>query len=109
MPNKIERYISIGGPISLTASSSTTARIPFGSSGGAMFSVEAVSGATSINWYVAFGAELTPVVANDGTSAVTTTISVNTAYPVPDALFAAPFLVPVLNSGTATIRLASKG
>lgn len=109
MPNKIERLSSVSGTYSLTASASTTARIPFAAMGGALFSVEAVSGATSINWFVAMGAELTPLAANDGSSAVSTTISLNTVYPVPDALFAAPFLVPVLNSGTATIRMAFKG
>lgn len=108
MPNKIERLNTVGGTLSLTANASTTARIPFGAMAGAMFSVEAVSGATSINWYVAMGAELTPVAANDG-AAVTTSIALNNAYPVPDSLFAAPFLVPVLNSGTATIRMAFKG
>lgn len=109
MPNKIERLSSVTGTYSLTASASTTARIPFSSMAGGLFSVEALSGGSSINWFVAMGAELTPIAANTGAAAVTTSISLNTAYPLPDALFAAPFLVPVLNSGTATIRLALKG
>lgn len=109
MPNKIERLNTVSGTFNLTASASTTARIPFGAMAGAVFSVESVSGATTINWYIAMGQETTPLVANDGTAAVTTAIAVNTVYPVPDALFAAPFLVPVLNSGTATIRIAAKG
>jgi hypothetical protein len=109
MPNKIERLSVVSAPLALTASASTTARIPFSSTAGAIFTVEAVSGATTINWFVAMGTELTPIVANDGSAAVTTTITNNTAYPVPDALFAAPFIVPVLNSGTATIRMAFKG
>lgn len=109
MPNKIERLNTVSGTFNLTASASTTARIPFGAMAGAVFSVESVSGATRIDWFVAMGQETTPMVANDGSSAVSTSITVSTVYPVPDALFAAPFLVPVLNSGTATIRIAAKG
>lgn len=109
MPSKLERLSSVTGSLALTASASTSAKIPFGAAGGGMFIVDAVSGATSINWYVTFGPELTPVVANDGSAAVTTAITTNTAYPIPDALFAAPFIVGVTNSGTATIRISLKG
>jgi hypothetical protein len=46
---------------------------------------------------------------NDGTADVSTTIVANKAYPIPDALFAAPFIVAVTNAGTATFRLCVKG
>jgi hypothetical protein len=110
MPNKIERLSSVTGTIVCTNSAATSPKIPFGAAAGGVFIVDALAGsATKIVWHVAFGQELTPVPANDGSAAVETTVSANTAYPIPDALFAAPFIVGVTNSGTATIRLCVKG
>lgn len=110
MPNKIERLSSVTSQITATNSAATSPKIPFGAAGGGLFIVDAVAGgATSLSWHAAFGPELTPVPVNDGTADVSTTIAVNKAYPVPDACFAAPFLVAVTNAGTATIRLCVKG
>lgn len=109
MSNKIERFNSVTGSLSLTNSASTTAKIPFGPAAGGVIIVDAVSGAASINWYVAFGPELTPVPLNADGAAATTAITVSNAYPIPDAAFGAPFVVPVLNAGTATIRVSLKG
>ena len=110
MPNKIERMSSVTSTVAVTNSASTSQVIPFGAAGGGVFIVDAVSGgATSLTWHVSFGPELTPRVANDGTADVTTTIVANKAYPIPDALFAAPYIVAVTNAGTATIRLCVKG
>jgi hypothetical protein len=44
----------------------------------------------------------------DGTS-VSTSIAAGSAYVLPDAVYAAPFLVGVLNAGTATIQFIVKG
>lgn len=110
MPNKIERLSSVTSQITATNSASTSPKIPFGAAAGGVFIVDAVaSGATSLTWHVAFGPELTPVPVNDGTADVSTTIAANKAYSIPDACFAAPFLVAVTNAGTATIRLSVKG
>jgi hypothetical protein len=110
MPNKIERLSSVTREIALTASAATSPKIPFGAAAGGVFIVDTLAGsATSIAWHVAFSPELTPRPVNDGTAAVTTTVTANTAYPIPDALFAAPFIVGVTNTGTATIRLCVKG
>lgn len=110
MPNKIERLSSVISQIVATNSASTSPPIPFGAMAGGMIIVDAVaSGATSITWHVAFGPELTPRPLNADGAAVTTTIAVNNAYTLPDALFGAPFIVAVTNAGTATFRVAVKG
>jgi hypothetical protein len=40
---------------------------------------------------------------------VTTTIAANQAYALPDALFGAPYIVAVVNAGTAAFRISVKG
>jgi hypothetical protein len=110
MPSKIERLCSVTDVIAVTASEATSKRIPFAAASGAMMFVEDVSGgATAISWYVAAGPESAPVQANDGTSNVTTQVIAGRAYPLPDALFAAPFIVAVTDTGTASVRLSVKG
>lgn len=110
MPHKIERLSSVTSTIAVTASASTSQRVPFGAAAGGVFVVDALAGgATTLNWYVAFGPEATPVPLNDGTSDVSTVVSAGKAYPVPDSAFAAPFIVAVSDAGTATIRLCVKG
>lgn len=110
MPNKIERYSSVSNIVTATASAATSPKVPFGASAGGMIVVDSVSGgASSLAWHAAFGPEVTPVPVNDGTADVTTTIVAGKAYPIPDALFAAPFIVAVANAGTATFRICVKG
>ena len=110
MPHKIERLSSVTGTIVSTNSAATSPKIPFGAAGGGMFIVDALAGgASSISWHASFGPELTPRQVNDGTSDVATSIVVNKAYPLPEALFGAPFIVAVTNAGTADIRLCVKG
>lgn len=109
MPHKIERLSSVSGTITATNSASTSPPIPFGAAAGGILIVDSVSSATSITWHVAFGQELTPRPLNADGAAVTTTIAANNAYTLPDALFGAPFIVAVVNAGTATFRLSVKG
>lgn len=110
MPNKIERLNSVSGPFTLTASASTSPKVPFAAAGGAVFIVDAVAGgANTISWHVAFGPELTAQPLFDGANAVTTAIQASRVYAIPDAAFAAPYVVAVTNAGTATIRISVKG
>lgn len=110
MPSKIERLCSVTDVIAITDSEATSARIPFAAAGGAMMFVEDVSGgATALSWYVATGPESTPVQANDGTNDLATEVIAGRAYPLPDALFAAPFIVAVTDTGTASVRISVKG
>lgn len=109
MANIIERLSSVTGTITATNSASTSPKIPFGPASGGILIVDSVSSATSITWHVAFGPELTPRPLNADGAAVTTTIAANNAYTLPDALFGAPFIVAVVNAGTATFRVSVKG
>jgi hypothetical protein len=109
MPNKIERLCSVTGSIVATASASTSPKVPFGAASGGVLVVDGVTGgAASLAWHVAFGPEGTPVPVNSG-GAVTTTVSAGNAYPIPDALFGAPFIVAVADAGTVTFRVSVKG
>lgn len=108
MPNKIERKASVTQTYTFTASASTSPKVPFAAAAGGVFIVDAVSGAASINWYTCFGAEGTPAQLNDGSSDVSTSITAGKAYPLPDALFGSEFVVGVVNSGTATVRICVK-
>ena len=109
MAGKIERFNSVTDSISLTDSASTSGKIPFGPAAGGVIVVEALSGAAQIVWHVALGPEDEPLPLYDGDTPVTTDIEADRAYAIPDAAFAAPAVVPVLDAGTATIRVSLKG
>lgn len=109
MANKIERLSSATGSITVTASSSTSPPIPFGASAGGMMFVTGLSSATKVAWHAASSREATPLPVFADGSAVETSITLNRAYPLPDALFAAPFIVAVTDAGTATIQISVKG
>lgn len=115
MPNKIERLWGTTGPFIATTATSTTARVAFGTAAGGTLIVTAVTSTpATLTWHVAATPEGTLVPLRDGAgSAVTTTIdSANSylnAYPLPDALFAAPFIAAVTNAGSVTFTIAVKG
>ena len=104
MPNKIERLSSVTSSLSITASATTTPVIPFGAAAGGTVYVDSVSGAGSISWVVMHDPEGTNYTTSESTS-----ISASNAYAIPDALYAAPFLKAVCNSGTAVITVSLKG
>lgn len=107
---KIERFNSVTATLSLTDSASTSAKIPFGPAGGGVIIVDsAQGGATTITWHAVFTPEGVPRPLYSDDAAVQTEIEANRAYPIPDACFASPMVVPVLNAGTSTIRVSLKG
>jgi len=114
MPNKIERTSLQTQSLAITASSSTTARIPYRDHAGGMLIVTGVTSTpASVAWWVGSSAEATLVPLQDGAgNAVTTTISSSNsylnAYPIPDACFGAPFLAAVANTGSITAILNLK-
>jgi hypothetical protein len=109
MSAKLERLSSVTGPITATATAATSPKIAFGAVSGGMLHVSAVSGAATITWHVAFGQEETPVPVSADGSGVTTAIAASNAYTLPDALFGAPYIVAVVDAGTATLRVSVKG
>jgi hypothetical protein len=110
MSNKIERLNSVTSQITVTASASTSPKVPFGAAGGGVFIVDSVAGgATTLAWHVAFNPEATPQPLHNSSGAVTTAIVASRAYAIPDEAFAAPYIVAVTNAGTASIRISVKG
>ena len=103
MSARIQRENQTFGPVSLTAAAATSARIPYGTMAGGLIFVTAVSGAASINWYVASDNNTTPVALADAAgNAVSTPIVSGKSYEFPGALYGAQVVCPVLNAGTAT-------
>ena len=97
---------------SITNSASTSARIPFGAAAGAILLVPTGSitgGTTSLTWFVATDGAMTPLPLRDAAGlAVTTSIAAGNSYALPDALFAAPFVIPVANQGSVAAILCVK-
>lgn len=94
----------------LTASSATTSPIPYRSAaGGVLFVDAAAGGATTITWWAAPepGKSASQLFDASG-NAITTAIAVGTSRSIPDALYGAHMLVPVLNAGTATVTFTGK-
>lgn len=111
--SRIERLSAVTDTYTLTGVPSTSPKIPFGAAAGGVFVVNSTtgSGVTTVSWYVAFTADGTPAQLNDGSSDITTSITVGKAYPLPDAAFGCQYLVGVVNgtsTPTATIRLCVK-
>lgn len=109
MSGKIERFNSVTGAITLTASASTSPKINFGPAAGGIFVVDSLDTASKIDWYVALSPEDTAAQIYDCDIALSTSVTAGQAYAIPDALFGAPFVVGVTDAGTATIRLSVKG
>ena len=109
MPNEISRQFIDGVNFTATNSASTSPRQAFATMAGAIVFVVSASSATSIAWYVCYGGDDTPVpLINSAGNAVTTAISAGNAYELPSALYAARYVVPVVNAGSAVLRMCCK-
>jgi len=114
MPNKIERTSLQTQSLAITASSGTTARIPYrGHAGGMMLITSVTSTPASVSWFVASGPDSTliPLLDNSGAAVTTTIASTNSylnAYAIPDEAFGAPFLAAVANTGSINAILNLK-
>lgn len=107
MPHKIERLCSVTSTYTVGTDPSAAPKIPFGAAAGGIIIVDSVDeGSDTLNWHVAFGPEDPLVGVGSG---LQTDITPGNAYPVPDALFAAPFISAVTNNGTVTFRMCVKG
>lgn len=109
MPNKIERLCSTTRGLVLTDSPATTACVPYGAVAGGMVHVLAVNGATKIVWHAGTDPHGPHFAVSDGYVSQETSVAPLTAYPVPDACYAAPYLFPVVDSGDATVSISVKG
>lgn len=112
MPFKIEHRSAVTDTYTITADPATSARVPYGASAGAIMLPTGVAGTPTVTWYVAATPTSTPVPIQDAGANVTTAINStgsNKAYYVPDSLFAAAFIVPVLSTGTCSATFIVKG
>jgi len=109
--SKAERSQGITSTLSLTNSAATSAKIPFGPASGGNVVIDTLVTGVSITWHGAMNSTDTPgrVYGADGTILAAVTVAATGFYPIPDACFGCPFVVPVLNAGTATIRASLKG
>lgn len=93
-----------------SAAGSTSARFPYSHFAGGLVNIAAASGATQINWMAALSQNETPAQVYADGSAVTTAITVG-FHSIPDALFAAQFVVPIATGATTgmVINVGLKG
>lgn len=112
MPYTIDRNSLSAGPFTAKNSAATSARISLAGYAGGMVFVEAITGASdTISWYVAKsldGADTWSVRGSDG-SQLTTAVVNGRAYAIPEALYGAQFIVPVMGNGDATLSVTVKG
>jgi hypothetical protein len=93
-----------------SAAGSTTGRFPYNHFAGGIVYIAASSGCTQINWHAALSQGDTGAQVYDGGNAVTTAVTVG-FHPLPDALFASKFVVPIATGATTgmVIQVGLKG
>ena len=99
-------------PIVCTSSPSTSAGISLSLASGACVLVDAVSGgATSVTFYIkeAPNNPASYLLTDASGSPISQNIGAGEAFALPTETFAASLVVPVTNSGTATLRYTCKG
>jgi hypothetical protein len=83
-----------------------------GSAGAIVFVAGVAGGATSLTFKVRTSPASTDTpatfVGSDSTSAVSQPIAANVAFELPGGLFAAPWIIPNTNAGTADLRIIAK-
>lgn len=113
MPYTIDRSSLAAGPFSITASAATSAKLSAAGFAGAFVFVDSLSGGSAnIVWHVAKtldDAAPVPAYGADAAAITTPGIQQGRAYAMPDALFGAQFIVPVLSAGTGTVSICLKG
>jgi|NOAtaT_7_FD_contig_21_11752181_length_1160_multi_5_in_0_out_0_2 hypothetical protein len=114
MPTAIIRQGSLYEPITLTASVATTAGFSLNIAAGGMLLLDSKSaaGTITISFYVKGDERFSDtyqLVDSSGAAITQTVTAAGQAFPLPDGLFAARFILPVVSSGTAVVRYATKG
>lgn len=87
-----------------SAAGTTSARFPYNHFAGGLVSIAAASGCTQINWMAALTQEQTPTQVYVDGAAVVTAVTVG-HHPIPDALFAAQFVVPIATGATTGMNI----
>lgn len=110
MSARIQRENSVGVGLALTASASTSAKIPYRTMAGGILFVTSLSGASAtVSWYVAPDDQTTPVALADASgNAVTTPVVAGKGYEFPGSAYGAAIVVPVLSTGTGVASFNTK-
>ena len=114
MPTTISRQGEQFGPITLTNSVSTTQGFSTNLGAGAMILVDSWTGGAgtfTVTFYTkADQRQTTTYLLTDSTnSAISHTTQAGRCFELPDALFSARYILPVISSGSAVIRYVVKG
>ena len=108
--NEIARHFSPGTVITANSSAATTSGMfPFGRFGGACVMIANAGGGTQINWHGTVDPSVTPRQVYADGSAVVTALTIG-IHPVPDACFAANYVVPIVaGATTCAMTVMAKG
>lgn len=101
-------------PITLTNDVATTGGFSLNLAAGGMLMVDSKSagGSITISFYVKSDDRYPDtylLVAADGTQVTQTVTAAGQCFSLPDGLFGARYVLPVVSSGTATVRCVTKG
>lgn len=108
--NEIARHFSPGMVVTANSSAATTSGMfPFGRFGGACVMIANTGGGTQINWHGTVDPSVQPRQIYADGAAVTTALTIG-VFPVPDACFAANYVVPVVSGATTcAMTVMAKG
>jgi hypothetical protein len=114
MPTTIVRLGSLYDPITLTNSVSTTGGFSLSTDAGALLLVDSKSaaGSITISFFAKGDGKLADAYAlvDASGSPITQAITANgQCFPMPDGLFASRHVLMVVSSGTASVRIVTKG
>lgn len=114
MATTIVRLGNICDPIDLTSSISTTGGFSLSTDAGALLMVDSKSaaGSVTISFYAKAdgkSADSYALVDKDGNAITQVITAAGQCFAMPDGLFAARHVMLVLSSGTAKVRIVTKG
>lgn len=114
MATTIVRYGSVLDPITLTNSVNTSEGFSLSTEAGAMIMVtsKTAPGNITITFYAKADGKLPDtymVVDTSGNPIAQMVTAAGQCFPLPDQLFAARHVVPVVSTGTAVVRIVTKG
>jgi len=106
---EITRFYTTAVVTAGSSAATTSPRFPYTTMAGGAVVIANTGGATQISWHGALGADTPPRQMYADGAAVTTALTVG-AQPIPDSLFAMPFVVPIIVGGTTcSMTVSLKG
>lgn len=114
MATTIVRLASVCDPVTLTDDIATTAGFSLSTDSGALLMVDSKTavGNVVISFYAKVdfkSANAYQLVDQSGSPITQTITAAGQCFPLPDGLFAARHVMPVVSTGTAVVRVVTKG